>query len=66
MRTLMTTIARNTGEGDERALMMALSSGSELSKPIGTEDPCEETFRDQADGFFGPEKGFHHDEELRK
>ena len=29
-------------------------------------DPEDETFHVQADGFYGPEKGFHDAEELRK
>jgi len=29
-------------------------------------DPDDETFHVQADGFFGPEKGFHDAEQLRK
>ena len=29
-------------------------------------DPDDESFHVQADGFYGPEKGFHDAEELRK
>jgi hypothetical protein len=30
------------------------------------DDPDDETFHVQADGFYGPEKGFHDAEQLRK
>jgi len=33
---------------------------------IFSADPQDETFHVQADGFYGPEKGYHDAEELRK
>jgi hypothetical protein len=38
----------------------------EKDAPILSTDNDEEIFHVQADGFYGPEKGFHDAEELRR
>ncbi len=53
-----TTLANETGEGkgrQEKETAVMLSA-----------DADDETFHVQADGFYGPEKGFHDAEQLRK
>lgn len=38
----------------------------EKDATILSADPDDESFHVQADGFYGPEKGFHDAEQLRK